>query len=211
MYDPPYIFFHQREGYSWSKGTDPALHKLSTLDVASHDLLPSLTINVSQCDALLVWLETNNASLITNLKIFLDATDFGPRPQRWCILFDKLQHEATNIQNLSVYWDAEGPIHIGLGRSVVFVRGLALLKVKGLVDIGGFYAKPWPRYLEEKMKIKPVDNDAVPGSQWERSLRNYQRGTGHLNPWINTEDGEYDIPRSFDFKEALDLLTSLTA
>ncbi|KAF1994994.1 hypothetical protein P154DRAFT_566953 [Amniculicola lignicola CBS 123094] len=197
MYNPPYIFFHREEGYSWEEGTDPALHKLPTLNKATHDLLPSLTINVSRCDGLMTWLKTNDASLITDLTIFLDATTFQPRPERWCVLFDKLQHEATNIRNLSVYWDAEGPWHIGLGKSVVFVRGLALLKVKESVDIGGMYAKHWPRYLEEKMQLKPVNRDAVPGSVWIKMLRDYQRGTEHLNPWINPNDGKYDLPRSF--------------
>ena len=138
MYSPPYIFFHSQKGYWWEQGTDPTLQKLPTLNNAPHDRLPSLAINVSQPDALMTWLEINNAALISDLTIFLDATDVAPSPQRWCVLFNKLQQEATNIQNLSVYWDAECPIHIGLGKSVVFVRGLALLKVKRSVDIGGF-------------------------------------------------------------------------
>src|SRR5205809_122039 len=138
MYSPPYIFFHSQKGYWWKQGTDPTLQRLPTLNDAPHDRLPSLAINVSQPDALMTWLEINNAALISDLIIFLDATDVAPSPQRWCVLFNKLQQEATNIQNLSVYWDAECPIHIGLGKSVVFVRGLALLKVKRSVDIGGF-------------------------------------------------------------------------
>jgi len=202
MYSPPYLFFHSRKGYWWAQGTDPALQKLPTLNDTPHDLLPSLTINVSQPDALMTWLEINNGALISDLTIFLDATDVAPSPQRWCVLFHKLQREATNIQNLSVYWDAEGPIHIGLGKSVVFVRGLALLKVKRSVDIGGFYAKHWPRYLEENMGLKPVNKDCVPGSSWERSLRNYQRGTERLNPWIDTKDGIWDIPGSVLFRSA---------
>lgn len=195
MYSPPYIFFHSRKGYWWKQGTDPSLQKLPTLNNAPHDLLPSLAINVSQPDTLMTWLEINNAALISDLTIFLNATYDAPSPQRWCVLFDKLRREATNIQNLSVYWDAEGPIHIGLGKSVVFVRGLALLKVKRSVDIGGFYAKHWPRYLEENMGLKPVNKDNVPGSPWEALLRNYQRGTERLNPWIDSKDGIWDIPR----------------
>jgi hypothetical protein len=194
MYSPPYIFFHSRKGYWWKQGTDPALQKLPTLNDAPHDLLPSLAINVSQPDALMAWLEINNAALISDLTIFLDATSAAPSPQRWCVLFDKLQREATNIQNLSIYWDAEGPFHIGLGRSVVFVRGLALLKVKRSVDVGGFYAKHWPSYLEENMGLRPVNKDNVPGSAWEGLLRNYQRGTERLNPWMDTKDGIWDIP-----------------
>lgn len=188
------------KGYWWKEGTDPALQKLPTLNDAPHDLLPSLGINVSRPDALMTWLETNNAALISDLTIILEAPyNVRTSPQRWCVLFDKLQREATNIQTLSIYWDAEGPIHIGLGKSVVFVRGLALLKVKKSVDIEGFYATHWPRYLEEKMGLKPVDKSNVPGSSWEGLLRNYQKGTERRNPWIDTEDGKWDIPTSFPF------------
>ena len=197
MYSPPYIFFHGRKGYRWEEGTDPALQKLPTLNNAPHNLLPSLAINVSQPDALMTWLEINNAALISDLTIILDAACDAPSPQRWCVLFDKLRREATNIQNLSVYWDSEGPIHIGLGKSVVFVRGLALLKIKRSVNIGGFYAKHWPRYLEENMGLKPVNENNVPGNPWERLLKNYQRGTERLNPWIDTKDGIWDVPGSF--------------
>ncbi|KAF1948862.1 hypothetical protein CC80DRAFT_497951 [Byssothecium circinans] len=196
MYAPPYIFFHSPKGYRWEEGTDPTLHKLPTLNDVPHDRLPSLAINVSQPDTLMTWLEKNNAALISDLTVFVDACCDSPSPQRWCVLFNKLQQEATNIQNLIVYWDSEGPIHIGLGKSVVFVRGLALLKVKRSVDIGGFYAKHWPRYLEKKMGLKPVDKDDVPGSPWVGILRKYQRGTERLNPWIDTKDGIWDIPIS---------------
>ncbi|KAF2635758.1 hypothetical protein P280DRAFT_473661 [Massarina eburnea CBS 473.64] len=188
MYSPPYIYFHGQRGYRWRDGTDPTLQKLRSLNDAPHDRLSSLTINVSQPDALMTWLETNNAALITDLSIFLNAYFDAPTPQRWCILFNKLQQEATNIQNLSVYWDWEDITHPGLGRSVVFVRGLALLKVKTSLDIGGFYAKLWPRYLEENMGLVPVNKNDIPGSDWERLLRDYQRGTEHLNPWVDTED-----------------------
>ena len=74
---------------------------------------------------------------------------------------------------------------------MVFIRGLAQLKVKKSVEIGGFYAKHWPRYLEEKMGLKPVDKQRVPGSSWEWSLRDYQEGTERLNPWVDTKDGSW--------------------
>jgi hypothetical protein len=201
MYSPPYIFFHSRKGYCWKKGTNPVLQKLSTLNDAPDDLLQSVAINVSQPDALATWLETNNAALISDLIVFVDATDAAPSPQRWCLLFDKLQREATKIQNLSVYWDAEGPIHIGLGKSVIFIRGLAQLKVEKSLKIGGFYAMHWPRYLEEKMALKPVNKEIFPGSPWVGMLKKYQRGTESRNPWVNTEDGKGDVPRRTDFAD----------
>ena len=206
MYSPPYIFFHSRTSFRWEDGVDPILQKLKSLNDAPSDLLPSLTINVSHPGALMTWLITNNAALITNLFIFVDAVvSDSPTPQQWCRLFDKLQQDATNLQGLTVYWDAEGPwgtrkpwkiedmIHAGLGRSVVFIRGLAQLKVKKSVEIGGFYAKHWPSYLEEKVGLKPVENNPSEGSR-ERALRDYQSNTGGLDPWVNTEDGDLTYP-----------------
>ncbi|USP81605.1 hypothetical protein yc1106_08879 [Curvularia clavata] len=210
MYSAPYLFFQRPRGYSWREGTNPALHKLSTLNDAPDDLLPSLTINVSEPDALMTWLETNNAALISDLLVFVDAVDTAPSPQRWCLLFDKLQREATKIQNLKVYWDSAGPIHIGLGKSVVFIRGLAQLKVERSLEIGGFYAKHWPRYLEEKMGLKPVDKEISPGSPWVAELKKYQRGTEGRNPWVDTEDGWGDVPRATTFTDLFKFSRSQT-
>jgi hypothetical protein len=145
---------------------------------------------------------------VSDLTVFVDATDSAPSPQRWCLLFDKLQREATNVQNLSVYWDAEGPIHIGLGKSVVFIRGLAQLKVERSLEIGGSYAMHWPRYLEEKMALKPVDKNIFPGSPWVDMLKKYQRETESRNPWVNTEDGMGDVPGRMDFTDLLKSLHS---
>ena len=205
MYSPPYIFFHSRTGFNWETGVDPILQKLKSLNDAPSDLLPSLTINVSQPGALMTWLSTNNAALITNLFIFVDpVVSDSPSPRQWCRLFDKLQQDATNLQGLTVYWDAEGPWgtrkpwkmedieHVGQGRSVVFIRGLAQLKVKESVEIGGFYAKYWPKYLEEKIGLKPVENTSK--GYWERALRDYQEYTERLNPWVDTEDGSLTYP-----------------
>ena len=83
-------------------------------------------------------------------------------------------------------------MHIGLGRSVVFIRGLAQLKVKESVEIRGFYAKYWPRYLEEKIGLKPVED--ISNRNWERALRDYQDNTEPLNPWVDTEDGSLTYP-----------------
>ena len=74
---------------------------------------------------------------------------------------------------------------------MVFVRGLAQLKVMKSVEIGGFYAKHWPRYLEEKMGLILVNEQNIPGSYWEWALRDYQDGSGRLDPWIDTKDGSW--------------------
>lgn len=85
-----------------------------------------------------------------------------------------------NLQGLTVYWDAEGPwgtrklwsiedmTHVGLGRSIVFICGLAQLKVTESLEIHGFYAKYWPRYLEEKIGLKPIEN--ISKGYWEQAL-----------------------------------------
>jgi len=193
------MFFHRQEGWSWQKGTEPA----------PDDLLQSVAINVSQPVALMTWLETNDAAVISDLTVFVDATDYAPSPQRWCLLFDKLQREATKIQDLSVYWDAELTCYrVGLGKSIVFVRGLAQLKVERSLEIGGQYAMHWPRYLEEKMGLKPVNKDIFPGSPWVGILRKYQRGTESRNPRFNTEDGIWDVPRRMHSTNPFFLLLS---
>lgn len=206
MCSPPYIFFHSRV----EEGTNPALHNLHTLNDAPNDILPSLTINVSQPKALLTWLGIKSATLITNLPNLLDATSRPSGTPLWCQLFDKLQREATNIQHLRIYWDAEGPwgtgppwrlegpLHFGLGRSVVFLRGLVQLKVKKGVEIGGFYAEHSPRYLE-KMGWKPFDKQNIPVSFWERLSRDYQSGTSRFNPWTNTKDESSHFGRDYQF------------
>ena len=149
---------------------------------APHDLLPSLSINVSKPDTLLAWLDTNNAALISDLTIFVEPVD--TRPQPWCALFRKLQNEATGVENLDIYWDAEwggGLLSwLGLGKSLEFVREVAKLKVRNPVVIRGFYGRNWPGYLEQNMGLRPVEDFSSNGKK--RSLRIYQKGTEHLNP-----------------------------
>lgn len=126
-----------------------------------------MTVNVSEPESLLIWLENHDASLITDL--FLSPfLNYPHTAQRWCRLFVKPSLEATNIQTLSIYYDAEGPwgtkpswniedpLHYGMGRSVEFIRGVARLKVHKAVKIKGYYAVHWPAYLEERIGLKPV-------------------------------------------------------
>lgn len=51
-------------------------------------------------------------------------------------------------------WDIEDPIHHGMGQSVVFIRGLARLKVHKSVEIERLYTAHWPAYLEERIWLK---------------------------------------------------------
>ena len=192
MYSPPYISFHTRTGFKWKKGVNPILPTLKSLSDAPSGILSPLTVNVSQPGPLLKWLSTNDAALITNLYICVDAVvQTSQSPHEWCKLFDKLKHEATNLLGLNVYWDAEDP-HMGLGRSVVFVRGLAQLKVKQSFRIQGFYAKDWPRYLEEKTGLRP--NEEFSSEGLRRDLRKYQSYGSGLDPWVDKNDTTFTYP-----------------
>lgn len=198
MYDPPYMFFNAF-GHRFSDGTDPKLQSFKTLNDAPKDLLPSLTVNISGPDPLLAWLDNNDASLITDLFLFL-LPFRPPTAQQWCPLFDRLSREATNIQTLRIYfdadgpwgtkppWDIEDPIHYGMGHSVVFIRGVARLKVHKSLEIEGFYAVHWPAYLEERIGLKPVVKEYAYGSYDARALRDYRDETIRLNPWTQTKD-----------------------
>ena len=69
---------------------------------------------------------------------------------------------------------------------MVFVRGLANLKVKESVELKGFYAKNWPRYLERRMRVKLIEE--FDEGYGEQALRDYQEGTEELNPRVQMED-----------------------
>jgi hypothetical protein len=97
----------------------------------------------------------------------------------WQRLFRTLARDATNLQRLQVYWDHEGYVHPGLGKNPSFVRALARLKVQQSIKLEGYYAQPWPEYLERKMGLRPLmeGEDAFTVDQ-----RRYQRGTEGLLP-----------------------------
>ena len=63
----------------------------------------ALSIDVFKPDALLAWLEINNASYITALDVHLDVYNKAPSAARWSRLFEKLRREATNLQHLPIY------------------------------------------------------------------------------------------------------------
>ena len=101
--------------------------------------------------------------------IFRQEPPSGPL---WCKVFDELAVGATGLQSLFVYWDAEGFIHHGGGADVDVVRALGRIKGLQRMEIRGFYAKEWPKYLEEKMGIKVLEDS---DSQMRRYLKNFQR------------------------------------
>ena len=54
---------------------------------------------------------------------------------------------------------------------------LVQLQMTKTISIRGFYAQRWPEYLEEKMGLKPVDDQNIPGSTWSRMLKVIKKGT----------------------------------
>jgi len=192
MAHPPYIFIHWLHGHRWHERTDPILLNCSSInEEAAQPLLTSLTVNVSEPLGLLNWLKSNNPKYITGLDVFVDAyvkfdlmsgmaeKNYNQLLTSWQRLFDKLAREATNLQHLKVYWDWENFIHPGLGKDLCFVRALAQLKVQQSIKIDGFYAQPWPEYLERKMGLRP----SVPAEDpLAAERRRYQNGTQGLLP-----------------------------
>src|SRR5271156_1111070 len=92
-------------------GGGDGLNCRSINEEAVQHFLSSLSVNFSKPDALLVWLETNDASYLTALHVHLDAYDKAPSAAHWSRLFEQVGREATNLQHLSVYWDHDGYLH----------------------------------------------------------------------------------------------------
>jgi hypothetical protein len=136
-----------------------------------------------------------NITLLKSLRIFPHAVYYqrgeswlgypaepdhsGPT---WCKLLNKLAEEATGLRYVYVCLDAEESMgHCGAGRDLNFVRALGRMKVSQKMEINGYFATEWPRYLEGKLGI-PVWDAQVHSQEYLRSLREYQRGTERLIP-----------------------------
>jgi hypothetical protein len=91
-----------------------------------------------------------------------------------------LARDATDLQHLSVYWDAEGWMQ-GLGKDVTFLRALVMLRVKSTIVIEGFYAVRWPEFMERKMGLRPVQQ-SLRSRTWVRMVSGFQRGTEGIIP-----------------------------
>ena len=61
-----------------------------------------------------------------------------------------------------------------------FVRQLAKLKVKGSLEIDGYYGEHWPGYSSHEMGVIVREAEREEGD-WEE-LRKYQQGTEDLIP-----------------------------
>ena len=100
----------------------------------------------------------------------------------WCELLNKLADEATGLRHVSVYFDTAVEIDMfGAGRDVAFVRALARMKISGRLKLEGYFAAPWPRYLEEALG-KPVWDARDHKKPYLEELAAFQQGTESLIP-----------------------------
>ncbi|MDI1486143.1 MAG: hypothetical protein OHK93_004333 [Ramalina farinacea] len=110
---------------------------------------------------------------------FLDIKRDGPA---WYELLDCLARRATGLRHVFMYWDAaEDCNHMGAGKDVRFVRELARIQGLERMEIAGFYAMGWPRYLAEKMGVAIQQEGDCTAYSLQR-LRRFQRGTEGLLP-----------------------------
>jgi hypothetical protein len=100
----------------------------------------------------------------------------------WCELLNKLADEASGLGYVYVYMDAEVEFwHYGAGKDLNFVRALGRMKVSRRLEIDGYFATEWPRYLERKLGM-PVWDTQGHSQNYLVWLREYQRGTEGLIP-----------------------------
>ena len=79
-------------------------------------------------------------------------------------------------------WDtAEDCNHLGAGKDVRFVRGLARIQGLESMELAGFYAMGWPPYLAEEMGVA-IQQEGDRTAYSLQRLRKYQWGTQGLVP-----------------------------
>ncbi|KAH7073386.1 hypothetical protein FB567DRAFT_198865 [Paraphoma chrysanthemicola] len=134
----------------------------------------------------------------------------------WLQLLQRLATSATGLRRLTIGWGARtdcaipsqrGAMERGLGDNLDFVRTLAQIQGLDELVIQGYYAKPWPAYLEKAMGVKVQTEDGyVTGTPMfgadisaqarerqeiyqqelyaieQNNVREYQRGTEDLVP-----------------------------
>ncbi|KFZ18773.1 hypothetical protein V501_01004 [Pseudogymnoascus sp. VKM F-4519 (FW-2642)] len=153
---------------------------------------------VDKAKQLLDWLQqigSINITLLKSLRIFPHAVYSGTGQPwlgdsensdysgpTWCKLLNKLADEATGLEYVYVNLDAEESWgHYGAGKDLNFVRALGRMKVSRRMEIDGYFAMEWPRYLKGKLGI-PVWDTQGHSQSYLRWLGEYQRGTEGLIP-----------------------------
>ena len=88
-----------------------------------------------------------NVGYLRNVSIHMDAYLDNDLKQRWLEIIKKLSREVTSLELLSVYLDAEGPFHPGLGKDTDIAKALGEIRSVGIIELRGVYSPKWPRYL----------------------------------------------------------------
>jgi hypothetical protein len=92
------MLFHSVSGHRWAPGTDPILLNCANInEEVAQPLLTSLTINVSQPDNLLSWLDENDARYIIDRLVLVDLYYKAPSAIRWNQLFRTPGRNAMNL------------------------------------------------------------------------------------------------------------------
>lgn len=162
-------------------------------DEARPILYSKNTFLVSEPKRILQWfvgIGQLNIKHLASIRIFVSAVYYkedipifgiASNSRFWYKLLDQLAREATGLRYVFIFWDSEATCgHYGAGKDLRFVRELA--KIRGLrsMDMAGYYALHWPRYLTEKLGIQVREEDYT--EPFVQYLRRYQRGTGNLVP-----------------------------
>jgi len=117
----------------------------------------------------------------------------------WLGLLYLLAEEASGLRRIKIFWysncdAADSPRYWergawdwvrGLGDNILFVHALG--KIQGLEELvlGGFYAKNWPAYLEERMGVRVVMPELRNDAKFDKMklhIAEYQQGTENLIP-----------------------------
>lgn len=97
----------------------------------------------------------------------------------WCELINLLAREAKGLRRLSVNFQAVLDVDaLGAGRDLEFVKALGRVRQVEEMEIRGFYAVGWRRYLEgcgRRVYVAEREEDV-------EELRRYQVGTEGLIP-----------------------------
>lgn len=127
---------------------------------------------------------------------------------QWLRLLHILSEKTTGLRSIKLVWDAirdypSNSIHIGgekrgLGDNVLFVRALARIQGLEKLEIGGYYAKHWPQYLEDNMNVqvragigypRPLNRARPENEETVRKLDEIKLGKVHgVSEW----DGGFD-------------------
>jgi hypothetical protein len=114
MATSPHLLFHSVSGHRWAPRDRPHPAQLRKHQVAQ-PLLTSLTVNVSQTDTLLSWLDEDDARYITDLLVFVDVYYKAPSAIRWNQLFQNARTRCNESAKLSNLLGFRGPMHTGFG------------------------------------------------------------------------------------------------